>query len=64
LNSELVDAAFADESIRLEPVSGIRRDPASRGPDIVQSLSAQLAMLETQQKQLQQLLAQARDSQD
>ncbi len=59
LNPELVDAAFADDLPSKESVGGMRRDPASHGPDIVQSLSMQLSMLETQREQLQQLLAQA-----
>lgn len=78
LSPEAVDAAFADESIRVEPIRGSRRDPVSDsatdvlepsrasaqndGSDLVQSISAQLAMLEAQREQLQRLLAQAQDS--
>jgi len=73
LPAEVVDAAFADESIGVEPVRHLRRDIASRrstdsgvvekqngyseGNDLLQSLSDQLAMLQTQQENLQRLLA-------
>jgi len=73
---EAVDAVFAEELIRVEPVSGSRRDlvsqeptgsavseqmQSSEGNDLLQNLSAQLAMLKTQQEHLQDLLAQDQD---
>ncbi|NOY28789.1 MAG: hypothetical protein GXP28_01035 [Planctomycetes bacterium] len=74
---EAIDAVFADELVRVEPARGSRRDmvsqkPADRavvaesmrsaeGNDLLQSLSAQLAMLKTQQEHLQELLVQAQE---
>ncbi len=71
---EAVDAVFADELVSVEPVRGSRRDLVSQGQavvassmqspegsDLLQSLSAQLAMLKTQQEHLQELLVQAQD---
>jgi len=64
LPAELVDAAFEEETGRARPVRGSRRDlprelPSGKSPgrpDIVESLSTQLAMLEMQREQLQKLL--------
>ncbi len=80
LPAEVVDAAFADESSSVEPIRGSRRDLATPNgvelasvagqdtsvscPDLVQSLSTQLDMLEAQRAQLQRLLDQAQDGQD
>ena len=71
LAGDVVDAAFADESIALEPVRGSRRDLASdenasqistgqptESAHLLQDISAQLAMLQTQQEHLQKLLDQ------
>jgi len=73
---EAVDAVFAEDSIQVESVRGSRRDlvsqeptgatvaeqmQSSEGNDLLQNLSAQLAMLKTQQEHLQDLLTQARD---
>lgn len=80
LPADAVDAAFADDSISVEPVRGSRRDLATpklpaeeprpqvaeaRGQgELLQSLSAQLAMLDAQRAQLQTLLAQAQNNRD
>ncbi len=75
LAEEAIDAAFAEESIGVEPVRGSRRDLASlrtaaqtsptgqsqtpEGSSLLHDISAQLAMLQTQQEHLQRLLDQA-----
>jgi hypothetical protein len=61
---EAVDAAFKEETTRITPARASQRDltartEGERSPsrlDIVQSLSAQLVMLEAQREQLQKLL--------
>lgn len=67
LQAELVDAAFEEETGPILPVRASRRDLPSqlptdeprRKPDIVESISAQLKMLEIQREQLQKLLEDA-----
>lgn len=71
LANEAVDAAFADESIVMESVRGSRRDLVTQGSNasaktpgsdnLLQDISTQLAMLQTQQEHLQQLLDQVQD---
>jgi len=77
---EAVDAVFAEDSLVLETVRGSRRDliaqktagsvavmeqmePAADN-DLLQNLSAQLAMLKAQQEHLQELLIRAGDGRD
>lgn len=63
LPAEAIDAAFEDETTSVSPVRGSRRDAtgenATSRPDIIQSLSTQLALLEAQREQLQKLLDEA-----
>ncbi len=65
LSAELVDAAFTDEG----PLTASRLDAAevevdaNTYPELIASLTGQLAQLETQHKQLQKLLAETSDCQ-
>lgn len=66
LPADLVDAAMDQSGLhRWQPLPGRRHDrptQAAAGPagaDLLQSLAAQLELLEAQQEQLRQLLAQA-----
>ncbi len=77
LATEVVDAAFADETIGIGPVRGSRRDlasqgnpglgkateksPTAEGTNLLHDISAQLAMLQTQQEHLQRLLDQVQE---
>ncbi len=65
LSAELVDAAFTDEG----PLTASRLDAAevevdaNTYPELIASLTDQLAQLEAQRKQLQKLLAETSDCQ-
>ena len=65
LSAEVVDAAFTDEG----PPAASRLDAAEVDvdaetyPELIASLTNQLAQLEAQRKQLQKLLAETRDRQ-
>jgi hypothetical protein len=67
LSADAVDAAFEEETSRVTPVRASRRDQPSPdrsdkelpNADIIQSLTHQLAMLESHCEQLHKLLEEA-----
>lgn len=62
LSADVVDAAFEENAV-VAPMRSSRRDRVAESKpdqkDIIQSLSAQLEMLEAQRNQIQRLLDQA-----